>query len=293
MALQPVWYNATKLRDRPTKPNSRTFKLVVRHKERRFGLFLSLWYNNLSRERLNSNYTASITMQQIQLNNANPVDNLTSGWRLGEAASKETIRQGTVRMELHPDYQAAIQKAKDAGFEVRFSGEASIEWTELYDLNQNLIGIRKVLNVATGMRYLDLEHELDHIEQFTTRFGDNVPPLEKKIEFSSRHRRDVDVLAGIMTTKQKIIVEYHNRLVEFLRLYERGVDTEILIDHAEGHDGVDSWRTQYLRNGINNQLSTTGMAFVKNHFPDIPELEKKYKQAIQLIKSENILRHQQ
>ena len=224
-------------------------------------------------------------MQQIQFNIANPVDSLTSGWRRGEAPTEETIRQGTVRMEQHPDYQALIQKAKDAGFEVKFSGEASIEWTELYDLNQNFIRIRKVLNVATGMRYLDLEHELGHIEQFTTRFGDNVPPLEKKIELSSQHRRDVDVLAGIMTTKQKIIVEYHNRLLEFLRLYERGVDIEILIDHAEGYDGVDSWNAQYLRDGINNRQSTTGMAFVKNYFPDIPELEKKYKQAIEFIKS--------
>jgi hypothetical protein len=135
------------------------------------------------------------------------------------------------------------------------------------------------------MRYIDLEHELGHIEQFTTRFGDTVPPLEKKIEFSKHHRRDVDVLAGIMTTKQKIIVEYNNRLVEFLRLYERGVEPKILTDHAEGDEGVDYWNTEYLNDGINDGLSTTGLAFVKNHFPDIPELERKYKQAIQLIKS--------
>jgi hypothetical protein len=73
---------------------------------------------------------------------------LTSGWKRGEAndtrteeeeeeATPETIRQGTVRMEEHPDYEGALQSATDAGFEVRISGEASIEWTELYDIKSS------------------------------------------------------------------------------------------------------------------------------------------------------------
>lgn len=210
---------------------------------------------------------------------------LTSGWRIGQSPTPETIRQGTVRMEDHPDYNAAIQKVKNAGFEIRISGEAAVEWTEFYDLNQNLVRVEKVLHVAAGMRYIDLEHELGHFEQLTTRFGDKVPPLQKKIELPSGHRRDVDVLAGIMTMKQIAILEYHNRLVEFIRLYERGVDVEILNSHAYDQYGVEDSYIDYQRKGINWGKSTTGWAFINTHLPELPELEKKYKDALQSIKS--------
>ncbi len=215
---------------------------------------------------------------------------LTSGWEQGEPPTPESIRQGTVRMENHPDYEAAIQKALDAGFEIRISGEAAIEWIELYDLNQKLIRIEKILHVANGMRYIDLEHELDHIKQFTTRFGHTVPPLQKKIELPNGSRRNVDVLAGIMTTKHKIIVEYHNRLVEFIRLYERCVDIELLKDHAYGslrnkRDGIEYWYIRYLKKGINWQDSTTGMTWVETYFPDIDSLKEQYDKAIEVIES--------
>lgn len=193
-------------------------------------------------------------------------------------------------MEQHPDYDAAIQKAKDGGFEVRFSGEASIEWTELYDLNQNFLRIRKVLNVAAGMRYIDLEHELGHIEQFTTRFGDTVPPLEKKIEFSRHHRRDVDVLAGIMSEKEKAILEYHNRLVEFMRLYKRGVDVELLKEHAYGpkfdkKDGIEHWYREYLW-ATNKEMSKSRAAWIAKHLPDLIGLQDQYKKALEVIEAE-------
>lgn len=213
---------------------------------------------------------------------------LTSGWEVGQAPTPETIRQGTVRMEEHPDYEATMQVAKDAGFEVRFSGEASMTWTELYDLEQNFVRIEKILNVAAGMRYIDLEHELGHIEQFTTRFGDNVPPLGKKIPLPSGHRRDVDVLAGIMTSKQQIIVEYHNRLVEFLRLYDRGIDVEILKEHAhgpnlDGEDGLDYWKKINRRKALNKGLSISRSRWIETYFPELASLEKRYEQCIQIV----------
>ena len=222
---------------------------------------------------------------------------LTSGWKLGEPPTPETIRQGTVRMEEHPDYDAAIQNAKDTGFptgmlrnEIRVSREAAIEWSELYDLDQNLVRIEKILLVAPGMRFIDLEHELGHIEQFTTRFGDKVPPLAKKIELPNGYRRNVDVLAGIMTVKQQIIVEYHNRLVEFVRLYERRVDVQVLKQHAYGESlskegGLKHWERQYFKRGINDGLSTTGMAWMEKYFPEIPELQKQYNEAIKAIEA--------
>lgn len=38
--------------------------------------------------------------------------NLATTAKVGKPATPETVRQGTVRMEWHPDYDAAIQKAK-------------------------------------------------------------------------------------------------------------------------------------------------------------------------------------
>ena len=215
---------------------------------------------------------------------------LTSGWKPGEPPTPETIRQGTVRMEEHPDYEAAIQKAKDAGFEIKATHEAAIKWTELYDLDHNLVRIEKLLLVAPGMRFIDLEHELGHIEQFTTRFGDNIPPLEKKIELPNGYRRNVDVLAGIMTSKQQVIVEYHNRLVEFLRLYERRVDLRVLRQHAYGEGtrkkgGLKRWEEKYCKRGINYRESITGMTWMEKYFPEIPELEKQYHEVIKVIEA--------
>ena len=213
---------------------------------------------------------------------------LTSGWELGESPTPETIRQGTVRMEEHPDYETAIQKAKDAGFEIIFTNEASVKWTELYDLNQKFVRLERLLNVVARMRYLDLEHELGHIDQFS-RFGDKVPPLEKKIQLPNGFRRDVDVLAGIMSNKQVAILEYHNRLVEFVRLYERRVDLKILKEHAYGsslykNGGLVAAYEGYLW-GTNREMSKTRRAWIEKYFPEIPDLKKRYEEMLEIIEA--------
>lgn len=218
--------------------------------------------------------------------NKNLPKELTSGWELGEPPTPESIRQGTVRMEDHPGYEAAIQKARDAGFEVKVSGEASVEWTELYDLHQKFVRLEKILNVAAGMRYIDLEHELGHIDQFG-RFGDKVPPLAKKVLVAEGHRRDVDVLAGIMKTKHIAILEYHNRLVEFIRLYERRVDVQLLKKHAYGTNldkrgGLVAAYQRYLW-ATNKEMSITRTAWIKKYFPELPDLKKRYEQIIEII----------
>ncbi len=51
--------------------------------------------------------------------------------KVGKPPTPESIRQGTVSMEYHPDYDAAVQKAKDAGFEIKKSGKASVDWMEV------------------------------------------------------------------------------------------------------------------------------------------------------------------
>ncbi len=207
--------------------------------------------------------------------------NLATTAKVGKPPTPETIRQGTVRMELHPDYDAAIQKAQDAGFEVRVSGFASVDWIEVYDQKRNLLRVEKVLNVLSGMRFLDLEHELGHIEQFR-RFEDQVPPTDRVVELPNRRRKQAPNLKGILTVPQSTITEYHNRLVEFLRLYDRGVNIELLIEHASG---VESSYYEYSKKGIKEGRSPRRKMWANKYFGDIAELSQQYEQAMQVIKA--------
>lgn len=217
---------------------------------------------------------------------------LISGWERGEAPTPETIRQGTVRMEEHPDYDTAIQKVLNAGFEIKYGGEASVESIEIYDKNQNFVRIEKNLHVVAGMRYIDLEHELGHIDQLTTRFGEKVPPTQKVVELPNGHRRKAKVLDGILTEKKIAILEYHNRLVEFIRLYERGVDVDLLKEHAYGpnfdkQDGVEHWHKRYSW-ATNKGMSKSRGAWIELYLPDLDGLKAKYEKIVQNLPVEGV-----
>lgn len=197
----------------------------------------------------------------------------------GKEPTPETIRQGTVRMEDHPDYDITVQKVKESGFEIKDSGIAGVEWLEIYDQARNLLRIEKILHVLKGMRYLDLEHELGHIEQFN-RFGNQVPPTEKLIELPNGRRYKYNIRDRILTVSQSTVTEYHNRLVEFLRLYSRRVDLDLLKEHAAG---VDFWQNEYWHKGLSGGRSPSKKAWVNKYFADIEELSIQYDEAIQAI----------
>jgi hypothetical protein len=199
--------------------------------------------------------------------------------KVGQPPTPESIRQGTVCMEYHPDYDAAIQKAKDAGFEIKTSGFARVEWIEVYDKDRHsrhLLRIEKVLHVLEKMRYLDLEHELGHISQFS-RFGNTVPPTDKVVELPNGRRKSADIRNGVLTTAQATVAEYHNRLVEFIRLYERGVDIEVLVEHA---GGVDYWKKQYDKKLRGKRKLA---AWIRKYFSDCDDLAIQYNNIKQLL----------
>lgn len=207
------------------------------------------------------------------------LNTLSTTAKPGKPPTPETIRQGTVRMEDHPNYDAAIQKAKEAGFEIKLNKIANVAWLEIYDQYGSFLRIEKVLIVLKGMRYLDLEHELDHIQQFR-RFGDKVPPTDKLVELPNGRRYQYNIRDGILTVAQSTIAEYHTRLVEFLRLYKRGVDLELLKEHAAG---VEFWRHESWRKGLNGGRSPSKQAWADKYFSDIEQLSKQYDAAIQAI----------
>jgi len=186
-------------------------------------------------------------------------------------------------MEAHPEYQAVIQTAKNAGFEIKYTkGDPYVEAIEVYDRKGNFIQLEKTLWLQKWMRYIDLEHELDHIEQLL-RFGEQGLPTDRFIEYANGRRVKSRNQEGVMAPWQNSILEYHNRLNEFQSLYERGVDVSTLKEHAEG---VEKWRQIYSNKGLGghnrgrggrpNSDQRTRRAWARKHFRDISELVTKY-----------------
>ncbi|MGB0385420.1 MAG: hypothetical protein ACPGWR_11400 [Ardenticatenaceae bacterium] len=217
--------------------------------------------------------------------------NLQAGAKPGEPPTPETIRLGTVRMEAHPDYKAVIESAKDVGFEIKYTeDDPYVKMIEVCDTAGNLIQVEKELGLQKGMRYIDLEHELGHIEQLL-RFGEPGLATDRLIEHANGRRVESRNKKGIMTPWQYSILEYHNRLNEFLRLYERGVDVSVLKEHAAG---VDKWREIYFNKGLGghnygrggrpNSKQRARRAWATKYFGEMSQLVTKYRAALDNIK---------
>ncbi len=190
----------------------------------------------------------------------------SAGAEAGEPPTPRSIEQGTVRMEDHPNYPHVVQDLGDLGYSlvVRTTGDPHVVIRHVYDQSRQLAAVEHEVHVQRGMRYLDLEHELDHVRQMTDprRFPDG--PLPTEIVGKPK------IIPPQLKNWQNAIVEYHVRLTEFIRLAERGVDPEILVKHMSG---VDEWRGIYQKTGIDGGRASKQVAWTREHFPDIRDLE--------------------
>ncbi|MBW4528042.1 MAG: DUF4157 domain-containing protein [Phormidium tanganyikae FI6-MK23] len=206
-----------------------------------------------------------------------PARKLETGARDGLEASPETVRDGSVRMEEHPSYRSTLDEIRRLGFEVKkTAGDPYVSVREVLSPEGQVIRVEKSVFVRDGMRFLDLEHELGHIRQLTERFGENPLPTERVIESPDGRTKQARDQQGVLTNWQNTITEYHNRLVEFLRLHERGASPELLREHA---GGVREWRSLYLDKGLKGGRSPSRQSWVQEHFPDLPQLVDRYNQA--------------
>jgi hypothetical protein len=174
-------------------------------------------------------------------------------------------------MEEHPRYSEIISKIEGYGYKIRFiPGEASVEMIEVLDKSGAVLGIEKYVNIFQGMRFLDLEHEFGHVLQHETRLK-GVITSHKRVRRFEDNRPDKVLPAGPQTMKtwQHPIIEYHNRLDEFLRLAERTDDLSILGPHA---DGVQEWRGKY-RKRLHEERGNSKSEWTKKYFNDIPDQE--------------------
>lgn len=197
----------------------------------------------------------------------------------GKDPTPESIHSGTVRMEQHPQYQEVIRQVKEIGFKIKINDEARIEVIEVLDSNGDRIRVDKILYVQENMRYLDLEHEFGHIKQLE-RFGDKMLLTHRVIERFDGILKNAPSKQGLLTVWQNAIIEYHNRLEEFICLYERGVSYELLKEHQLG---VELWRQAYLKKGLKNGRSPTQRAWVLRYFPDISQLQSRYFKIVEIL----------
>lgn len=200
-----------------------------------------------------------------------------AGSKTGLDPTPETVREGTVRMEEHPDYGTELAALADKGFTVvKTTGDPHVEIRRVVGPDGSILRVDHEVHVRPGMRYLDLEHELGHVRQATdpARFPDGPRPTSIVIE-DSRGRRNAPDQAGVLTTRHNAVVEYHNRLQELLWLERRGASSSVMREHMEGIDGSildKGWKKKYEAATAGGQKSSIAQ-WARQHFPDIPALE--------------------
>jgi hypothetical protein len=202
---------------------------------------------------------------------------LSAGAMVGLDPTPDTIRHGTVRMEEHPDYAATIAMVEVAGFTIVEAPKAQVVIRRVVGADRGTLRIERELRVITGMRYLDLEHEVGHINQVldTARFPEGPLPTDIVKEVPTGYA-DADDQSGKLTSPMNVAMEYHNRLQELIWLNERGAPHDIMLEHLGGIDGIDGITTDgkgWAKKYTDLLRSPTKSAWANAHFPDIADLE--------------------
>ena len=103
--------------------------------------------------------------------------------RIGREPTPETIRQGTVRMEEHPQYAQTIANIKARGYNVVFvEGTACVVIREVVSQQGQPLRIEREVQVRSSMAYLDLEHEIGHLDQIEQRLKEGMLPTSRVFE---------------------------------------------------------------------------------------------------------------
>jgi len=183
-------------------------------------------------------------------------------------------------MEEHPQFAALVQWLGRWGFKLDSTGQeaftAVLEFVDGED-RMRIVKIDKIIHIPKGSRYLDLEHELDHVKQLVFRLGTRLPdgtrliyPTERWVILGARSKR-IDG-KGTLTFWQNTITEYHVRLREIIRLHRRGAEESLLREHAES---MPDFREKY-RTTMDKDFSRTRSIWRDKYFPDLILLVEAY-----------------
>ena len=82
-------------------------------------------------------------------------------------------------MEQHPDYPALVAHLAQRGYPlVVQTQEPHAVFKRMCDKQGTILREEKYVSVEAGMRFLDLEHEADHVAQLEDRFGGTLPTVK-------------------------------------------------------------------------------------------------------------------
>lgn len=201
-----------------------------------------------------------------------PPGKLQTGAKIGNDPTPESISEGSVRMEEHPDFAAVIRDLEARGFTIVYTNEARVMIRRVVGKDGAVIRTDLEVRVIKGMRFLDLEHEIGHVNQFTDpqRFPDGPPPSDIVHENAPGKFHNAPNQSGVLTEWQNTITEYHNRMQEVIALADRGASPELIHEHL---GGVAEWQQNYFQKGLKKGRSGSQRAWAEEHFPDIRQLE--------------------
>lgn len=205
------------------------------------------------------------------------IENIQAGGiAQGYLPTPDTISAGTVQMEQHPSFDLLIELAQNYGFEVTISEGITEAYTAVTAivsfLDKAEQQVIRSLVLSQGMRFIDLEHEIGHVKQFA-RLEANGSERYTSILHKSRRGEDLNNREhGVLAKWQRTILEFDNRLEEYIRLSERNIDRSILFDHALG---IIKWSQLCFKKGVKRWKSQSRYDWLMKNCPDFFENRQK------------------
>lgn len=213
---------------------------------------------------------------------AQPAPKMRTGAEAGLPATPDSIRTGEVAMEQHPDYPALVQHLAQRGYPlvVNDKGSPHVVFERVCDEQGNTLQETKYVVVIAGMRFLDLEHEADHVEQLEDRFSGELPST-KYLQLTPSNKVEMKTAPDILRDWQDAVTEYHVRLLEYRRLAERGGAASLLAKHFKGlKDAYENYSYEIAK-------QHKRPAWVAKHFPELDTLAKQVPPHKPLLKRGN------
>ncbi len=196
---------------------------------------------------------------------------LNTGAKIGEEVSEDTIRLGTVKMKYHPKFKEKIDFLKEKGVNVTYHNDIEDVWYQVrkflnkdYSFNR----IEKEMRIHPEMRFLDFEHEIDHVLQFQVNLKNNVTYVGR--EFDGNIFRLPDNKAanyGKLNGYQMRFIEIENRVKEINRLKSNKATEEII----QGHKGRLTEEISLFHKEINSKNKNSVNRWISENFPNFDQ----------------------
>lgn len=204
-----------------------------------------------------------------------PVTSKGSGAEQGLDPTPDTIHHGTVRMEDHPNFGAVRKNLEESGYLLvteppKAGAFPHVVRREVVDTQGNAIRVEQYVVGISGMRFLDLEHEVGHVRQLSpSRFPEGVPFTERVLQRANGNLAQSKNRNGVLTEAQDASLELHNRIIEYLDLEGRNVPDGLLNEHAAGvRDWYDVYRARTYKKG----RPQANLQWTQSKLPDLQDL---------------------